>query len=551
MTLFIIFSLVNSEKTFAAEHKLENLHIQVFINDDGSARIVETRTANLIEGTENYLVIGNLGKSEIKDFVVKESGLTYQYVNKWNINASRQDKAFKNGIIKKKDGYELSWGIGKYGRHEYIVEYTVTNFIKQLQDSQILFWRFVNDKTNIPPEKVSVEIATKRQLNDSNQQIWAFGFTGNIGFEDGKVIAMSSEPLDENNYVTILVKFADGMFKSEDNIDQPFKVIQEKAFKGSDYGKESFSRSFPININMEFVFAVIFITLAILLGKRNPTRKLTKKKPRKFKTMYRNEYYRDFPYEGNFLDVYYLLYVMGASKFEDLLTSFILKWVKEEKILVENESVGILFKREEAVIHFFNKEMDHSTSEGKLFNMMLEAAGSNDALEQNEFTNWTGKNRKKLISWEKDFLNESLQTLQDLGYIHLQEKRRFLFKTRNYEVTEKGIQIERKIHKYVNYLRDYSLLNEHDAVNVKIWDEIMIWAAILGLTDEVRKQFKNLYPAYEQESSYSGSTLNNSSAFSRSTSSARISSGSSGGGGSSSSGGGGGSSGGGSGGGTR
>lgn len=49
----------------------------------------------------------------------------------------------KQGIITIKEGYELVWGIGLYGEHEYIVEYRVTESIKQIDDVQIIYWYFV------------------------------------------------------------------------------------------------------------------------------------------------------------------------------------------------------------------------------------------------------------------------------------------------------------------------------------------------------------------------------------------------------------------------
>lgn len=160
-------------------------------------------------------------------------------------------------------------------------------------------------------------------------------------------------------------------------------------------------------------------------------------------------------------------------------------------------------------------------------------------------------NHKKLNDWEKRVIKLSTQKLQDAGYIELREKKKWLlFITEDYELTEAGQELEDNIYKYVNYLHDFSLLNEHEAANVKIWDEIMIWAAFLGLTDVVREQFRALYPKYEQETVYSDESLGSSHSFSHSASSARVTS-SSGGGGASSSGGGGGSFGGGSGGGTR
>src|SRR5690625_664999 len=197
----MIGSLFLVEKVRAAEHSLEELHINAFINDDGSAEITENRIAYLSEGTENFIVIGNLSKSEIKDFVVREKGKVYQFIDDWDIDASLSDKKFKNGIIKTKDGYELSWGIGDYGKHEYQIEYTITDFIKQLEDNQVLFWRFVNDQTNTPPKKVTVNIETSKQLNADTEKIWGFGFSGDINFYQGNVVAESNQSLDTENYV--------------------------------------------------------------------------------------------------------------------------------------------------------------------------------------------------------------------------------------------------------------------------------------------------------------------------------------------------------------
>lgn len=547
---FIVINLLNVESTYAANHKLESLHINVFINSDGSANIVEKRIADLSEGTENYFVIENLSNSEITDFVVKEDGETFQFINNWDSDASRQDKAYKNGLTETTDGYELIWGIDEYGKHEYIIEYTITNFIKQLDDSQILFWRFVNDKQNIPPENVTIEIETKEALRIEFQDIWGFGFSGQVNFDNGKVVATNNKPLSENDYVTILVKFADGMFKANDYINQSFEEIKDTAFVDSDYDKEN--SLWKQNFTIKNIAIISLVLLFVFLKLYNPASKLTKKRPKKFKQKYRDEYYRDLPYKGDFLDVYYLLYMMGASNFEKVLTAFILKWINEERIMVGTEEAEIARRRENPAIYFFDKEMEINTPEGKLFHMMVSAAGSNDILEASKFSTWAQSNRSKLITWEKSAINDSIQILEIINHIELQEIRRFLIKREDYETTELGQIFEKHVYQYVNYLHDFSLINEQRAISVKILDQYMIWASLLGLTDVVKKQFRKLYPKYVNETAYSTTTLEFTESFSQRTQSGLSpSSSSSGDGGYTSSGGGGGSFGGGSGGGTR
>lgn len=51
-----------------------------------------------------------------------ENGRKYEFIENWNIDTTREEKTFKNDIIKTSDGYKLVWGIGEYGYHKYILE---------------------------------------------------------------------------------------------------------------------------------------------------------------------------------------------------------------------------------------------------------------------------------------------------------------------------------------------------------------------------------------------------------------------------------------------
>lgn len=569
LSLIFMLSIFNVGNASSSGHRLEKLVINVFINQDGSARITENRTANLLEGTENYIVIENLGESRISDFTVSENGKIYEYVNDWDINASRNEKMFKNGIVNTSSGYELAWGIGEYGRHDYTLEYTVTNFVKELQDSQMIFWQFVNSDTNIPPQELSVVIESEKQFSEVDEKIWAFGFLGDINFEDGKIVANSKGPLSRDNYVKILTKLPQGMFQTSDVLDKSFNQIQEEAFVGSDYDDGEYPEGTYENIgNTDFgyqdrspfsnIFNIIsrmgfgVFILAIFMGIFGSRSKFTSMTPLKFKRKYNEEYYRDYPYEGNFLDIYYIPYMMGTTNFEKLLTGFILKWINEDRIMTVEEEVGWILKKDETNIKFLNTNISEHTLEGELFHMMLDAAGKNEILEEREFTKWARSNTSKIDLWEKRVKDESKDRLVELGHLEEFEKKVLFFKTKDYKITEKGTELQANIYKYINYLHDYSLLNEHEAINVKIWDNIMVWAGFLGLTEVVRKQFEKLYPRYVQETVYRGNSIYLSHHLARNISQAKVAATrSSGGGGGTSMGGGGGSFGGGSGGGTR
>lgn len=560
LLLFISIFIVNifgPVEVNAGDHKLENLEIEVFIKPDGSAIIKEKRKAHLIDGTENYIVINSLGESTISNFKVTENGKIYKNIGEWDVDVSREEKAFKNGVIETDIGYELCWGIGEYGSHEYVLEYTVTDFIKELDDGQILLWKFVNDGTNIPPQKVTLSITSDINFNEEDQKVWAFGFDGDVNFIDGKVIAKSSQPLRVEDYFTILLKLDKGSFATGDHIDKTFEEVKEAALYGSDYGiDDEYSDSYDDYYSdgnsgedkfwiviMGFFTAVFAIVTGISLS--NP-----QNRPGVFKRKFQGEYHRDYPYEGEILDIYYILYKMGLASFNNILTGFILKWINEDRIITISEEVGSIIKREKTNIRILNRELPEDPLEAELFEMIMSASEGKEIIEEKAFTNWARKNYTSIDAWEKKVKERSINKLESMGYIEIKKVKKFIFTIKEHNLIYTGLQVETNMYKYINYLSDYSLLNEHEAINVKIWDNIMVWAGFLGIAEAVSKQFEKIHPEYRDETIYRGNSIYLASALTHNISSAR-SSASQGAGGSSSMGGGGGSFGGGSGGGTR
>lgn len=549
LCLLIVLLLVFPHPSYGQTHSLESIDIFVEVREDGSASFKELRRANLSEGSEYYIVIENLGDSDILDFRVVEDGLDYQSLDKWDTSWSRDEKKYKSGVIKTSQGYELCWGIGDYGLHTYEVHYTVTNFVKNYRDSQAIFWRFINDKTNIPPKNAQVSLEGPWDFNEENSAIWAFGYEGQINFsDDGKIIASSSRAFNNSNYLTILVELEMDSFNSPSTlIDKSFEEVKSQAFEGSDYGSDN-NQSSGGSIPGALAFTLIpFIGLTALII-------YLIKAPKKFKTSIKKrfigEYFRDYPYEGPFEEIYSAMIPLGLANRENILTAFILKWIYEGDISLEKYEKGKLIKKEETGLRLNKSSWDILNLEDQLFLMMQEAAGSNQILEDKEFTKWARKNYQRLIKWEEELVSQSKKTLLAKGFLERVDKKFLFIKYHANEKTDKGERLEENSYKFINYLRDFSLLEEHGSINVGIWDQLMIWAAFFGITQAVAEEFKKLYPNYEVESAYKTNALPLARSYSSHASSA-VSSRTSGGGGSSSSGGGGGSSGGGSGGGTR
>ena len=92
--LVLLMLLASATAVFAGP-QLYDLNIRVELAANGDARITETRQMQIdSEGTECYIVIGNLNGSEIRDFEVSdELGQAFTNIGGWDINRSRSEKA--------------------------------------------------------------------------------------------------------------------------------------------------------------------------------------------------------------------------------------------------------------------------------------------------------------------------------------------------------------------------------------------------------------------------------------------------------------------------
>ena len=106
------------------------------------------------EGTECYIVVGNLNGSEVHDLTVSdETGLDFSNIGRWDIDRSRSWKEGKCGIVTKHNGYELCWGLGERGDRVYTTSYTVTNLVKGYDDADGFNYMFVAQGVSATKER--------------------------------------------------------------------------------------------------------------------------------------------------------------------------------------------------------------------------------------------------------------------------------------------------------------------------------------------------------------------------------------------------------------
>lgn len=142
--------------------------------------------------------------------------------------------------------------------------------------------------------------------------------------------------------------------------------------------------------------------------------------------------------------------------------------------------------------------------EMKLLGFIRNAAGSNKKLETKEFEKWCGSHYEDIDEWftqientvEYKFKNSGLIKVEetDTRYMGLKIKRkRDVLDVTLREKMEQVIGLKK-------FLQEMSLIDEKEVIEVRMWEEYLIFASILGIADKVSEQLGELCPTFNQQS---------------------------------------------------
>ncbi|WP_462246885.1 DUF2207 family protein [Parvimonas micra] len=465
--------------------------INVRINKDGSADIESIMDFEPSKGTEYFVPVNNLGKSEIVNFKVSEikdgKEVPYESLESWNTKKTREEKAKKSGVVKTDKGYELCFGFGEYQRKTFILRYRVTNFIKLLKDSDMIYWQFVNKGLSAAPGEVKLTITKgEGSFDNTNSKIWAFGNKGTIEFSDGKIVFNSLTGLTSSNYVTVLVQLNKGDIISGETIDKDFSYYKDLAFKGSDYTKKADKKSSNKIFYVAGGIIVAIVVLVKIFGK--------KKSNGYQKGDFKGEYYRDIP-EKEWWKLSDILEDIGFDGQESIIRAYFLKWIQEKILIPVTEEKGLIFKKDTLALKIksgFNNDFEEKV-ERKLFAMFAGAAGADGILQENEFSDYLEDtdNQEEFESIEEDLEELSNEYASKNDLFEKSSKGKY-----SHTYSEKGKEFTAKLVKNYNYLKDFSLLSEREISEIRVWKNLLIYATLYDVADEVEKQLKKLSPEF-------------------------------------------------------
>ena len=493
-------------------NSINGITMDIYVDNEGKATVTETWDCKTTKGTESYHPYYNLGNSKIENLTVTDNGTKYTTLSSWNTSGSLSSKAEKCGLNKISNGVEICWGITSYGSHKYVVKYDITNFVSELNDSQMIYWTLIPYEFSNSIGSVDIKIHTDFQIEDTID-VWGYGNYGGLAYvNNGNIYMKSDGNLKTSEYMTILVKFPSNTFNTSNKLNHTFDYYYDMAEKGATKYTESKKKSvwsylkilFFIFIRIGFWLVIPFMGVIFsAINRRSKNFGFTGKVYPK-----NVSYYRDIPLNGDIFKVYYIAqqYKLVKDK-TDILGAIILKWLKEGIIRTENRGTGKIFKKEETVILLGeNSNLQLSNSkETELFHMMY-IASKDGVLENKEFEQWCKKSYYRILGWFNDILKEQREILVNEGLITVENKGGLLGK--KYTATQNLNNEAMKIAGLKKFLLEYTLIKDRQAIEVELFEEYLIYAQILGIAKQVQKQFAELYPnMIEQTNFYSYDNL--------------------------------------------
>ena len=137
-----------------------------------------------------------------------------------------------------------------------------------------------------------------------------------------------------------------------------------------------------------------------------------------------------------------------------------------------------------------------SDIEQELFDIMYKAS-EDGLLESKELERWAKKHYEKFLGIFKRITNYKIDELKANNHIY---KRTSKEECKRLNVMDDMIYKDStELYGLKKFLQEFSDMKNKEAIEVKLWDEYLMFAYLFGMAEKVAKQFKDLYPEIVRE----------------------------------------------------
>lgn len=485
LVLTVLF-VIGAIPAFAAEDAIPSIQIDTVLQSDGSAVVTEVwDVRGVSDGTEYYKALNNMDGMRVHSLVVRdESGTQYEALENWDTDRSREEKAGKSGILQTSKGYELCWGIGTYGDHQYTIQYVIDGLVKNYGDYAGFYHQFLSDMSSAP-ESVSVTIRVQDSiLTANNARIWGYGYPGTVDIDNSGVLtAVSSDSLGGDDYVNLLCRFDKGLFPGASTANLSFEELQKKA------EDESSNTALYIILALLGVGTAGAIGLGVFYYGRY---KLSDGSVVRLPQKKQIETTWSIPFGGNIPAVYAAMKLLRRGiACEQLMGAYLIRWQEMHYINIEEREKprkNKKPKKEEAIV-FHPEKAPSGGAELALYHILMEGVDANGILWSSGIEKYADKLYDKLTHWAEVVQKEGEAELIRSGAAAKGEKEVVRF-------TAAGFDRAVQMLGFQNYLAEMRSSQKDELATRKLWGDYLVFAALFDMGEQVLKSMQALDPAY-------------------------------------------------------
>lgn len=275
------------------------------------------------------------------------------------------------------------------------------------------------------------------------------------------------------------------------------------------------------------------------------------------KFMHKVDYYRELPdkdatpAEGVFMKDQIEIKKL-TSEFGKIFSATLLDLSLKKLIEFKVEKQDGLFQSDKITIRIINRNNDNLLEdENKIFNILLETSKGSEELTVQELKKYIQNHPNKMLDIKDDISDEVKQRVTNKKYYDTEKEKestKYSRKTAIYTVllfllifvivpimsaetnlitlrtvitvitgislcvnigliyfitskinrfTQEGYDKSEEWKGLKKYMEDYSLLNEKEIPDITLWEHFLVYATAFGIADKVIKQFKIVYPNYD------------------------------------------------------
>ena len=560
MLLVFFFSLLIGNQVKAGSIKLNKLDFEIQLNEDGSMDVVENWNAKITD-TNTMFKDFYLDSSKFKKITNVEV-YRVSYGNKQKLTQIDKEMyhVTKNcyyGLPISGNKFEIAWGVSVNGTEtrNYQVKYKVVDVIKTYADCSELYWQLVGTDNEIPVTKLTGTIKLPKAVAEKNNiRGWAHGpYNGNITVSEDKVY-LDVDYLDTGVMVEARIAVLEDLFSKNKRVDKSkFSEILAEEQSWADQANrerekyikdiERSKRSAKI-IAVAYIIATIALTIFLIYNLIKNGIKARQTEKRKMPKL---DYFRDIPNkEASAGDAAYLYYFKNGSfsrNISKILSATLLQLALKKYISFSEDNEESKPKIRVNILDVTDNR-ETLTNDEKLIYELLNKVSKKRTFTMKEFEEYVGKHcesfmgkmRKLEIEVEKHQVkmknyskeNEKIVSKHsNKGFIYmffgivgigimpipailliLNSIPQFIMAKRNRNLTDKGLEEKAKWVGLKKYMEDFSLLNEKEVPDLKLWEKYLVFATAFGIADKVLKQLKIKYPELQDMDGYDYAYMN-------------------------------------------